>query len=36
LIRALAHIPSECGSTACKAIHVCEDCRQPFDEFKAI
>jgi ring-1,2-phenylacetyl-CoA epoxidase subunit PaaD len=27
---------SEFGSTACKAIHVCEDCRQPFEEFKAI
>ncbi len=25
---------SEFGSTACKAIHVCNDCRQPFDEFK--
>jgi ring-1,2-phenylacetyl-CoA epoxidase subunit PaaD len=23
------------GSTACKAIHFCADCRQPFDEFKA-
>ena len=29
-------LQSEFGSTACKAIHVCEDCRQPFDEFKAI
>jgi ring-1,2-phenylacetyl-CoA epoxidase subunit PaaD len=27
---------SEFGSTACKAIHVCEQCRQPFEEFKAI
>ena len=27
---------SEFGSTACKAIHVCRACRQPFDEFKAI
>lgn len=26
---------SEFGSTACKAIHVCRACRQPFDEFKA-
>jgi ring-1,2-phenylacetyl-CoA epoxidase subunit PaaD len=26
---------SEFGSTACKAIHVCNACRQPFDEFKA-
>lgn len=24
------------GSTACKAIHVCRDCRQPFEEFKPI
>jgi ring-1,2-phenylacetyl-CoA epoxidase subunit PaaD len=27
---------SEFGSTACKAIFVCNDCRQPFDYFKAI
>ncbi len=27
---------SEFGSTACKAIHVCSACGQPFDEFKAI
>jgi len=27
---------SEFGSTACKAIHMCRSCRQPFDEFKAI
>ncbi len=27
---------SEFGSTACKAIHVCRGCRQPFDEFKAL
>lgn len=27
---------SEFGSTACKAIHMCADCRQPFEEFKAI
>jgi ring-1,2-phenylacetyl-CoA epoxidase subunit PaaD len=27
---------SEFGSTACKAIHVCRNCRQPFEEFKAI
>jgi ring-1,2-phenylacetyl-CoA epoxidase subunit PaaD len=27
---------SEFGSTACKAIHMCRACRQPFDEFKAI
>lgn len=24
------------GSTACKALHRCESCREPFDEFKAI
>ncbi len=28
-------LKSEFGSTACKAIHVCHACRQPFDEFKA-
>jgi ring-1,2-phenylacetyl-CoA epoxidase subunit PaaD len=27
---------SEFGSTACKAIHVCRGCDQPFEEFKAI
>jgi ring-1,2-phenylacetyl-CoA epoxidase subunit PaaD len=27
---------SEFGSTACKAIHVCATCNQPFEEFKAI
>jgi ring-1,2-phenylacetyl-CoA epoxidase subunit PaaD len=25
---------SEFGSTACKAIHACNACKQPFDEFK--
>lgn len=25
---------SEFGSTACKAIHFCNSCRQPFDHFK--
>ena len=29
-------LKSEFGSTACKAIHVCSSCQQPFDEFKAI
>jgi ring-1,2-phenylacetyl-CoA epoxidase subunit PaaD len=29
-------IRSEFGSTACKAIHVCRSCMQPFEEFKAI
>ncbi len=28
-------LQSEFGSTACKAIHVCGGCLQPFDEFKA-
>jgi ring-1,2-phenylacetyl-CoA epoxidase subunit PaaD len=27
---------SEFGSTACKAIHYCRDCHQPFEEFNAI
>jgi ring-1,2-phenylacetyl-CoA epoxidase subunit PaaD len=27
---------SEFGSTACKAIYTCQECRQPFDYFKAI
>jgi ring-1,2-phenylacetyl-CoA epoxidase subunit PaaD len=27
-------LQSEFGSTACKAIHRCNACRQPFDEFK--
>ena len=27
---------SEFGSTACKAIHVCTSCEQPFEEFKPI
>jgi ring-1,2-phenylacetyl-CoA epoxidase subunit PaaD len=27
---------SEFGSTACKAIWTCTDCRQPFEEFKSI
>ena len=27
---------SEFGSTACKAIHFCDACHQPFEEFKAI
>lgn len=29
-------LQSEFGSTACKAIHVCSACEQPFEEFKAI
>ena len=27
---------SEFGSTACKAIHYCDNCHQPFEEFKAL
>jgi ring-1,2-phenylacetyl-CoA epoxidase subunit PaaD len=27
---------SEFGSTACKAIHYCNSCRQPFDRFKTL
>lgn len=27
---------SEFGATACKAIHFCNHCHQPFEEFKAI
>jgi ring-1,2-phenylacetyl-CoA epoxidase subunit PaaD len=27
---------SEFGSTACKAIHFCKACRQPFDRFKTL
>ncbi len=27
---------SEFGSTSCKALFVCSDCREPFDYFKAI
>jgi ring-1,2-phenylacetyl-CoA epoxidase subunit PaaD len=29
-------LTSEFGSTACKAMHVCHACNQPFEEFKAI
>jgi len=29
-------LQSEFGSTACKAIHVCDACTQPFEEMKAI
>jgi ring-1,2-phenylacetyl-CoA epoxidase subunit PaaD len=29
-------LQSEFGSTACKSIHVCQSCRQPFEHFKAI
>lgn len=27
---------SQFGSTACKALYQCEDCREPFDHFKCI
>ena len=29
-------IKSEFGSTACKSIHYCDSCKQPFEGFKAI
>ena len=29
-------LKSEFGSTACKAIYACDECRQPFDYFKSI
>lgn len=29
-------LQSEFGATACKSIHVCGSCRQPFEEFKPI
>lgn len=29
-------LKSEFGSTACKAIHLCLNCGEPFDEFKTI
>ncbi|MDF1502037.1 1,2-phenylacetyl-CoA epoxidase subunit PaaD [Roseisolibacter sp. H3M3-2] len=29
-------LQSAFGSTACKALHTCDDCRQPFEEFKPI
>ncbi len=29
-------LKSEFGSTACKALYVCVECREPFDYFKAI
>ena len=33
---ARTELRSEFGSTACKSIAYCEDCRQPFEVFKAI
>jgi ring-1,2-phenylacetyl-CoA epoxidase subunit PaaD len=29
-------LESEFGATSCKAIHVCNNCHQPFEQFKAI
>lgn len=29
-------VKSEFGSTACKSIHYCDSCKQPFEGFKAI
>jgi ring-1,2-phenylacetyl-CoA epoxidase subunit PaaD len=29
-------VTSEFGSTACKSLHRCQSCREPFDHFKAI
>nr|WP_315597185.1 1,2-phenylacetyl-CoA epoxidase subunit PaaD [uncultured Cupriavidus sp.] len=29
------HVVSQFGSTACKALYRCDDCREPFDYFKA-
>ena len=29
-------LQSEFGSTLCKSLHVCNDCRQPFERFKCI
>ena len=34
--RRYAVCPSEFGSTACKALFQCNDCREPFDYFKNI
>jgi ring-1,2-phenylacetyl-CoA epoxidase subunit PaaD len=33
---ARTRLESAFGSTACKALHVCDACRQPFEEFKPI
>ena len=29
-------LTSAFGATACKALHMCDACRQPFESFKAI
>ena len=31
---ARTHLVSQFGSTACKALYQCDDCREPFDYFK--
>lgn len=31
-----ARLTSEFGSTACKSLHFCDACREPFEHFKAI
>ncbi|HZD04327.1 MAG TPA: hypothetical protein VE173_05405, partial [Longimicrobiales bacterium] len=33
---ASTHIVSEFGSTACKALMVCDSCGEPFDHFKEL
>jgi ring-1,2-phenylacetyl-CoA epoxidase subunit PaaD len=33
---ASSRLVSRFGSTPCKALRVCDDCREPFDHFKAI
>jgi ring-1,2-phenylacetyl-CoA epoxidase subunit PaaD len=30
------HLQSQFGSTACKALYCCNDCKEPFDYFKCI
>jgi ring-1,2-phenylacetyl-CoA epoxidase subunit PaaD len=30
----LTHLTSQFGSTACKALHYCDKCHQPFEHFK--
>ena len=30
------HMVSQFGSTACKALYVCDDCKEPFDYFKCL
>ncbi|MBN9336728.1 MAG: phenylacetate-CoA oxygenase subunit PaaJ, partial [Chryseobacterium sp.] len=28
------HLVSQFGSTSCKALYQCDDCKEPFDYFK--